>query len=70
MLLLHYLGALHSSLDKESRAEVEAAAANVWKGVGEAADLITSPVEPVALEFRKELGECPEQKRLVVVATS
>ncbi len=69
-LLLRRLGALLASLDQDSKSEVVSAAAEVWKAVGEAADGIASPVEPVALEFRAELGECPEQKRLIAVAAS
>ncbi len=70
LLLLRCLGMLYSSLGEESRAEIESAAANIWKAVREAADSIASPVERVALEFKKELGECPEQKRLVALAKS
>ncbi len=67
---LRRLGIAYAGVEAEDRAEIEKSSSDVWKAVAEVADGLASPIEPVAMEFRREMGDCPEQKRMVAKVTA
>jgi hypothetical protein len=65
---LRQLGQLHAAINEEARKANTGVAADLWRAVADTTDL-ASPLETVRLEYRPELGETAEQKRLISLAS-